>query len=208
MAPNPPFVDNEIPSSAKWNTGVYVYDVNTTTVDVVSSTTETSIYSKSIGAGHLSTSRLLRVTIEGDALINSGTPTLTLRCKFGATTWFGDVTATISTSAVRQGWWLELYLQNLNATNVQRAWGRAGSSPAVAGSVAGIGNLAANDGSGNPNANWLTVPSVNGYSDFQSNGTTMAEDTTTAKTFDVTVQWDVNSASVSFRKFSAVMELL
>lgn len=202
MAANPPFTTGEIPSAAKWNTGAYVYDVSTSTVDVVSTVTETSVYSKSIGAGHLSNNRRLRLVLEGDTLINLGASTLTLRCKFGGTAWFGAVTPSLGTAAVRKNWTIELWLQNLGATNIQRAWGYASNSAPVAGSVAGIGDL------GVAPSGWLVSGTAGGFAPFGSNGTTMAIDTTLAQTLDVTVQWSASSASLSFRKTSALLELL
>ena len=51
--------------------------------------------------------RILRVRIWGNALINSGTPTLTLNISYGGTTMFADTSAATVADADRRPWTLE-----------------------------------------------------------------------------------------------------
>jgi hypothetical protein len=114
MPPNPPFVASEIPSSAKMNTLVGVYDRSTTEVDVVSSAAATSLYGYNIGAGHLSTNRMARMTILGDFLNNTGSnATFTLRVNVGAGTSIDDLSNTIGTSPSRRAFRIVAELTNL-----------------------------------------------------------------------------------------------
>jgi hypothetical protein len=189
MAPNPPFVVGENPTAAKLNTGVYVYDQSPSAVDVVSTATETTVYSKVIGAGHMSSDRTLHCTITAEYLNNTGANRdLTVRIKFGGTTHFGHV-GTFVSDPDRYSFPIAFSIQNLGAANVnflQGWWGISGSP--AAGSVAGVVQ------SGSPS--W-----------FMSNGN-MTIDTALAQTLEVTVQHSVSSASLSFRKKYANLEMV
>ena len=62
-------------------------DRSTTEQDVVSSAAETSVYSYSVPVGTIGTNKILRLTVTGSYLNNSGSPdTFTPRVKFGGTT--------------------------------------------------------------------------------------------------------------------------
>lgn len=198
MAPNPPFIDNEKPSTGKWNTGVYRYDVLTAALDVVSTTTETSVYSKSISAGDMSAERMLRLTLVGDYMNNSGGPVdITLRVKFGATTVYAGVNGVGTSDPDRAPLILELWFANLDATTQRLAgvlnFGWRGPAPTT-----GQGSLNFGD------------PLASGGGDMTHTviGGTSAEDTTSAKTFEVTVQHGTSSAGLSFRRHFAVLELV
>lgn len=198
MAANPPFADGEKPSAAKWNSLVGVYERSTSAVDVVSSAAETDLYSKSILAGHLSSDRMLRLTLLGDYLNNSGsTQTITLRFKYGATTMFGDV-ASVATGANRYPLLIVAHIAVLGATNSQWLAGSIALGSPLAGSVAGRGDI---DGGMDPNANW------SGSSLFAFDGSA-AEDSTAAKTLAVTAQHGASNANLSIRKHYAALELL
>lgn len=169
------------------------YVMSTATTDVASSSTETSIFSQSIAANDLSTDRLLRLTVFGDYLHNNGTgDTLTVRLKLGATTILSDTTNFSATiGAGRQPWQIEALLANAGATNSQYASLRLIAPPAnEAAPGTGIGDLEG-----------ITLGLL-------GNSAAAAEDTTAARTLDLTVQWSVLHANNSFRKRYAILELL
>jgi hypothetical protein len=192
MPPNPPFVASEIPSSAKLNTLVGVYDRNTTEVDVVSSAAATSLYAPSIGAGHLSTNRMARMTILGDFLNNTGSnATFTLRVNVGGATAIDDLSNTIATSASRRAFKIVAEVANLGATNSQFVSVRIHMSGSAS-AGAGTGDLAS------PTTEVLNNVMI----------ATTAQDSTLAMAFAVQVVLSSASASLSFRKKYALLELL
>ena len=71
----------EIVTAAKLNLFSRVYDRVVTSVDVVSTATETNLYSKSIAANDMQTDRMLRLTLLGDLLRNNGEDPV-IRLKF------------------------------------------------------------------------------------------------------------------------------
>jgi hypothetical protein len=184
VAFKPPLVDNEIPSSAKWNQAVGVYDRAGGDVDVVSSVTETAIYSASIGAGHMSSDRALRLTLLGDFLQNAS-GNFTARVKLGGTP-IATLTSNVGLSGNRRDMELALFVKNRGAANAQYwkgllVFGATGSGTAWTSDSGRIG--------------WSFVA-------------TSTVDTAAAQTLEVTVQWDVSGASLSFRKREAMLELL
>lgn len=161
-----------------------------TDVTVVNTTTETSIYSYSVPAATLDTNRLLRLTIFGDILANSGTPNLTVRVKFGGTTIYADATANFSASATRRPFFFQILLAGDGATNAQvlGGWLFVG---AIGTATTGTGDLGVDENQG-------VAPIAN----------TAALDQTSAQTLDVTVQWSAANASVECRAKHAVLERL
>lgn len=67
-----PFSSGHDLTAADVNDLVGVYDRSTSAVDVVNTAVATSLWSKAIAANALSTDRMLRVTILGDYLNNTG----------------------------------------------------------------------------------------------------------------------------------------
>lgn len=199
MAFNPPIADNDIPSSAKWNTAVARYAAFTSTIDVVSSSSATAVLSQSIDAGHLSSDRLLRCTIIGDYLNNDGaTRNLTLSIVFGATTLWADPFSSITNASTRRPIRWTFEIANLGAANSQFMagvfWMGSSSAPTT-----GLGRT--NGG------NFTTTMNA----DLQHNVSfagSASEDTTTAKTLTVNVQHSASSANLSFRKRYALLELV
>lgn len=179
-----PFATHSFPGASDLNDLVGVYDRPTSLIDVVSSLTETTIYTKSIGAGHMSTDRTLRLSLRGDYLNNSGGPRQpVIKVKLGATTLLTDTLSTVAASASRYPWRFDVEIDNLGATNSQ--WvnarlemGVAGGGPRVSETLDGL--LFA----------------------------TGAVDTTVAQTLVVTITLDTNSASHSWRRLKGVLELL
>lgn len=165
-------------------------------VDVTNTTIETDLISQSIGAGVMGTDKLLRATIIGDLLNNSGTRTLTLRIKFGGTTIYAAGLTTPSIAdADRKGFIFDILIGNKGAANVQFGSFRlmmddmGADDPAPTTGV-GIWHNAAF--TGNPVA---------------TNGN-IAVDTALAQTLAVTAQWDFATATVSLRKKYALIEVV
>ncbi len=160
------------------------------TLDVVNTIVETSLGSVSVPANALRTDRAVRLTLVGDYLNNSGVArTVTLRVKLGATTLYNDATVALAANAARRPLRAELLIANLNASNVQ-ALGGAIALGSAGGATAGLGDLAI--------AN-IAEAIISGSA---------AEDTTTAKTFEITAQHQVAAATISVRRLYAVWELL
>lgn len=175
-----------------------VYDRVTTTVDVNTSTTETSIYTKSIAGNDMGTNRRLRLTMDGDYLHNNvAGDNIRLRIKFGGTTFY-DTGAAWSfqgvTGAGRHPWTWVLNITNLGATNSQMLSGLIVTEQADRGApTSGIG-----------------INSQGGVDQFVPHGisTLGTIDTTSAQTLDITVQWSASSANNSWRLRSAILELV
>lgn len=165
-------------------------------VTVVNTTTETSALNGgagvSIPANLMGTAHKIRFSAEIDYINNSGgAATLTLRIKFGATTLWGSVTGSLASSAVRRAVDLSFVLVNLGATNSQGLGGHVGMSDAAGGSVAGFGSMTSA-----PNV----VP--------RPIGGVSAEDTTSAKTLDVTAQHSVANVAIDIRVRGVTLELV
>lgn len=173
-------------------------DRSATSVDVVSTTTETSIYSKQINAGDMGVDRLLRLTVTGDYLHNNvAGDTISLRVKFGGTTFWGNTSNVGNlTAAARHPWGLVIHIANLGSPSSQYIYGWFISEvvDAAAPAIAGIGNALVRDNS------LLSLPL--GISTL---GTI---DTTVAQTLDVTAKWSASSANNSWRKRYATLELV
>lgn len=171
------------------------YDRATSTVDVVSSVTETSIYSKVVAGNDMGTNRGLRLLLLGDYLHNNvAGDTLTLRVKFGGTTHWAeayDLGAVVG--AARHPWSVRLEIANLGAVNSQAIFGEIVTeiADATAPSI-GIGGWDSGKG-----AAWPIAASALG-----------AIDTSTAQTLEVTVQWSASSPNNSWRKRLGVLEIV
>lgn len=167
-----------------------LYPLTTANVDVTGTTTETTWVSWNIPANTLKANGLIHVVILFDFLKNTGgAETVTLRVKYGATTMFGDASASITDNAARRDGRCEFWLAADGATNAQllRGYWVTGAGTAV--SVAGTGDLAGN--LGNSGANW---------------GGSAAEDSTADKTLLVSIQHSGASGSLSSRLLSAFIE--
>lgn len=166
----------------------------TTEKDVVNTVTETDLLNGevTIGAGVMGTNRMLRVTLIGDYLNNTGTDkTFTLKIKFGSTVLYEDPTPNITANAIRRPLWFEFMIANLGAANSQFMHGRYRLG-AASGATTGTGDLSFGD--------------FNGAS-FAMIGTA-ALDTTTSKLLEVTVTHSAASASLSARLKYALVEVL
>jgi len=175
---------------AKWvPLGVQVLGRNLTIVDRTNTGAgvETpSLYSRSIEAGLLGATGGLRLTIVGDMLKNTS-GTLTLRLKLGATAPLVATIAVASNTNRRQWFWQTLIM---NSSATAQKW--ATELHAIVDSNA-----------------WAVQESeVAGSFHTVGGSGTSAEDTTVAKTLDVTAEWSLASTNLSFRKRMALLEVL
>jgi len=100
--------------------GVAAQDRSTSQTSVTNTTTETTIYSYTVPGGTLGTSNMLRLTIWGQYLNNTGgARTLTIKVKYGATT-VADETRATNADAANQDFKLEAFLMAAGATNSQK----------------------------------------------------------------------------------------
>jgi len=157
-----------------------LYDRANSDTTVGNTTTETTLYSKSVTANDLAATGGLRLTMTGTWLNNSGSgKTLTLRVKFGATTIFSygfTLSSNASTGRFEIGVTLFNTATNAQVANIVAQYFRGGGSTTL----------------------------VDGY----RNKTTAAEDTTASKTLSVTVQWDAAHANATTTKEMAFLEIL
>lgn len=174
--------------TTKLLTGIIDRDVTTT--EVVSTAAETTVYSFSVPANTLSTNKMLRLTLVGDLLNNTGAGAgFTLRVKYGSTTIGTCAVTTWNSSVNRLPWDGLTVLAANNATNAQRSTTKLHGDTTSNALADGVGNAAAAD-----------------YRYSGHNG--IAEDSTLAKTLAVTIQPTANSASLSIKLFVALLELL
>lgn len=179
--------------------GVYVdvgpaaQDINATALELVANDATDDIYSKVIPAGLLGTSGMLRLTLLGDYLNNSGSLFQhTLGVTFGGVTLFNSALAgTIPTATGRRPWRLDLNLTNLGVTNAQHLNGRM---------VMGAGGAATGLGDAGGSKAW-DFP-------FASADTNPAVDTTVAQTLTVNIGDDGTHANTRWRRKYACLELV
>lgn len=199
-----PIAATTVVTAAFLNDLTGVYDRTAAALDIVSSGAETTLYSKTVTGGHMSTNRMLRLTLVGDYFNNSAaTRTLQLKVKFGGTTIFddtaGDAVNAITVSAARRPLILQLWLGNQGATNAQFLGGFV-SIGQPGGATTGIGDLAQMTLGSGSGTNQAFLP-------ITSDGVA-ALDTTTDKLLDITVTHSAANASLSVRRQYAVLELL
>lgn len=169
----------------------------TSELEVVSSVTETDLLGGlvTVPGGTLGTKGMLRGTILGDYLNNTGSAkTFTPALKVGGTTVWADTTTTLASNTNRHDWTLEFHLGVKGTTiYVTGTWFYS----TAAGATTGIGDLAD------------TTPDGDGPQliPFGSNGT-LGIDMASDRTIQFTVIHSANSASLSIRRQYAVFELV
>lgn len=160
-----------------------------TETDVVNTAAETSLYSRSVTGGVMSTNRALRLTVVGDYFNNSGAGrTIQFKVKLGATTLYDDTSASIAASATRRAFRMEVNLGNRDSASSQAMAGHIAIS--VDGATTGLGDLATVD---------LVSTTIYG---------TAVEDTSSAKTFAVTVTHSTADPNLSIRLHHATLEVV
>lgn len=175
-----------------------VYDRVTSATDVANTAVETNLYLKSIAGNDLGTNKVLRLTAIIDVLYNnSATNTLTLRVKFGGTT-FCDFTFTATNAVLganRNPVLIAIELMELGATNAQQiqfnwigAFGPTGGGR--------LGDLS------------VTTGQIGSSSSGFGAANSGAIDTTAARDLQLTAQWSAASLNNSIKLKSAILELL
>lgn len=158
------------------------------TQTVTNSAAETSVYSFSVPSNVMGTTRSLRLTWHGTHDNNNATPpSLTVRYKFGGTTFHdGAITAITASASTRPVWGWAIISPNNSAT-AQRSHGRFSLGAATtAGQTAAI---------------------AAGH-DVLSFHNTLAIDTTATVTLQMTVQHGVADTVTTFRLQNVTLELL
>lgn len=169
---------------------VRVYKKAAAAVDVVSSSAEVPVFDEMIPGGSMSTNGIVRVTLVGDYLNNSGgASNFTLRVKIGGSAVFGTVFAGISSTGRRspQRVIFEFVNNGSPTTNFCQGEWWYSSFDSTSGSVAG--------------SYATTAPLL-----FSSGST--AIDTTEVVDISVTAQHSVSSAQISFRIQNFMIEFL
>lgn len=167
--------------------GVSVFNRDVTVNEVVSTASETTVYTNSITGGTLGSTKMLRVTCLADYLNNDGAGrTLTIKLKYGATT-FAQYSLSLGNVATRRPVLIQSWLSALNATGAQA--GGAIFSVENAVGVAGEAGASLGNSGGSVHS-------------------AVAEDSTAAKTLAITVQHSASSANLSFRLQVVHVELV
>lgn len=186
---------DQIVTVALWNLEDETYfkplilDADNTTVTVVSTTTETTLYSFSVPGGSVSGDRSVRCVVTGTYLNNDGAArNLTISVKYGATTLWGDLVS-ITNSASTYGFSVSFILSpKAEATSAQHANGYVGVFGPAGASVAGYGDIA--------------TATMRGF------GGDATEDASTALVLAVTLTHETSSASLTASKFHGHVEQL
>lgn len=167
----------------------YVLDSNNETVTVVSTTSETTLYSVTVPAGLVSGERSLRCTVTGVYVNNDGAArNLTFTVKYDNTSMWGDLVS-ITNSASTYGWEIVFTLSPTNeATSAQHLSGYLGFFGPAGASVAGYGDLG--------------TASVRGF------GGDATEDASTALVLAVTLTHGTSSANITASKYHGKVEVL
>jgi len=159
-------------------------DRQVTTADVSNSTSETAIYSFSVPGGNLSTNGQLILSLIGDYLNDTGGgSTLTINVKYGATTIGAFSLGSIAQNAGRRSLQVDCMISAANATNAERSRCRVS-----------LGAVATATGTG-------AAPGVTQEAVHNS----ITEDSTVAKTLQVTVTHGTISSNISGRALGVLL---
>lgn len=194
-----PFPSNHELSSADVNDLVGILDRSTAEFDLVNSAAATALWSKTVAAAAMSTDRMLRGTIIGDYLNNTGgAASLAISLQLGGVAVLADTMTAIDAGATRRPWRFVFEIANLNSASAQFAAGLFSFGAATA-ATAGTGDVFADN----------YVSSLNATT--QQNAI-LAGAATGATGSAIAVAFAAAhgsaSASLSFRKKYACLELL
>ncbi|MFN0145107.1 MAG: hypothetical protein ACKVT1_01240 [Dehalococcoidia bacterium] len=164
---------------------------STTRVATNTSAAEFNMLNLTIPNGLFTTGRVLRVDMWGTQLLNSGTPTVTFRVKFGAVSMFVDGSAAATADADRKSWWLTF---NISAT--------ANNDQYVGGLLATMSAGAFNAATTGYGAVEATAATVNS---FGGDGTADAD--AADRALEVTWQMNVSNAANEMVFEGAIVEL-
>lgn len=164
------------------------------TLGATNISTEATAYTYTVKANLLGTTRGLRLRIVGNYKPGTAAATFTIRVKFGATTMWADVTASRAILNVLGGWYMEITLFNVAATNAQRVGGFCHLGAHVATTSGTAGDLS------------LTVATATDViAPFYG---TAAIDSTADQAFVVTVQMSAAGALNLITREMAILELI
>lgn len=154
------------------------------TTTIANDATERTLYTQNIVAADMPTGAVFRLVAIGDYLNNDGgVRTLSLRFKFGATTFAASLNVNHANLADRKSWRCVVDI-HIAGANEQRCWAQANFTNAAA-----AGTMAVSI-SGYPTAAYRTI----------------TEDVSSAKDLVVTAQHSAASANLDIRLHSAVLE--
>lgn len=159
-----------------------------TNIDITNTGAETEFFNFSVPGNTLGTNKIIRVTLQGTYVANSGTPTIDFRIYYGATLMHRDTSFTLTAVTPTGAWRFELYLSAHNSTTIQELNGMAifGARGAA---TTGLGDLS---GSG-------VSCAIEG---------TAAVNSTTTQTFRMTAQWSAANIGYSWKRTVGMVELL
>jgi hypothetical protein len=162
-----------------------VLDRDVTQTTVANTSVETTVYSFSVPANTLGSTRMLRLILMGDHLNNSGSEVTSVNVKFGSTTVAAYTQTYPTTSATRRAFYVCSEISAFNATNAQVAFTSFIQQPH--GSPVGITGACTS----------VLQGTVGSYQFAEH--CSVAEDSTGALTLAVTVTHDTANANISFR---------
>lgn len=177
-----------------WAQFVGVLDRQVTQLDHNNSAALTTLYTFSVPANVLDTQKMLRLTLYGDYLNNSGgTSTLRVQCAFGGTTMYDDTCSAQNASATRHPFKFEFLIGNQNSATSQVLGGMLTLGTSVS-TTAGLGDLGA------------VIIAATGFN--TSIFGTAAVNTTSSQTLTISVAHSATSTSTSIRRQMAILEVL
>ena len=183
--------DASLVRPSNWNAAhegaVEILDRDLTQIDVANDAVETSIYSFSIPAGALGATGGFRLTLGGDMLKNVA-GTIIWRVKLGATTVLVSDASAPFISVDRHKWTLVILC--LNSAVAAQKWNLRGQT------VTNTASLA------------VHILSSGNISTLLDGYNVSTEDTSGALVLEVTIEWSAASASLSYRKEMALLELI
>lgn len=155
------------------------------TVDVVSTTSETALFSFEVQGGTLGPRGSLSLELFGDILKNTSA-SLTVSVKFGGTTHISHAGYVLVNSASRRPYTMEVWVANKGGEAVNDIWAR--SKMVTTAATTGIGGILDSDDAAG-----------SGWDSIGAGGVVSTIDTSTDQTLEVTVKWTASSSSASFR---------
>lgn len=168
---------------------VTLLDKSTTEQIITNTTTPTSVYSFSVPGGTLSTNKTLRFTLTGYYNNTSGgNSTLAVTGVYGATTFAGPASFTNFGNATVGPVTLVILLNANGATNSQRAVTTVQMVPSTTTVAAAVFTA--------------TMQSAQAFHDA------LAEDSTAAKTFTITITHGTANAAITFKAWVRLLEII
>ena len=160
--------------------------VDATQVDVGDTTVETTIFSATVPANTIQADKWVVLKILGN-IQTDGSNTITVRVKFGGTTYYQDANS-IGVITAQEPVWFYIPLAGNNATNAQTLGGGlfVGTD---GGATTGIGDIGTDE--------------IDAITPILNDG--VAIDQTSAQALAVTMQWSIAFAGDTFSKYYGVI---